>query len=568
MRRLVLGLVVGFFGLAFAPHAAAETAPTPEQLIDQLAGINCNGPGLYSHFPYEDFWAVVPDPNPKWHLEGRKPDCVPDAMRALVRLGAAALPALVRHVSDTRSTHLRVGFKVDPEKLEIGGQIFGTEYDSRAHAYKEEAFAGPFVEACKGASCAKEASFWEPYTIRVGDVCFTIIGQIVNRELVAARYQPTAIVIVNSPIQQPWLAEQVSADWSDVDAEGLRDALLADLHTPLRPAPPGYKPRWKKDLPYEEREAGALERLYAGALRRLRFYYPGTYAALTGDDLAKRQEFEQQEAKRYAGYPERPPEELIDDLTSINCRLSGVTDTTVPVGFLAQNGSMEDVSSVLFEQVGKYRSRAFCNDTSVRNVMAHGLTELPALIRHLDDKRPTKLVIGKDLRRGTATEGTQFFAEEYNPRHQVWPMTGCIIDGSCENKRPFTKPYRVKVGDICFVLIGQIVNRELNAVRYQPTAIVMVNSPVETPALAARVRADWSGIDSEGVRNSLLADLHATKLEGAPDASSEAAVLERVHSGALLRLRYYFPDAYASLTGADLEKRAAFEKAEREATDD
>jgi len=41
-------------------------------------------------------------------------------------------------------------------------------------------------------------------------------------------------------------------------------------------------------------------------------------------------------------------------------------------------------------------------------------------------------------------------------------------------------------------------------------------------------------------------------------------VLEQVHWGALRRLRYYFPNTYASLTGADLEIRAAFEKAEQE----
>jgi hypothetical protein len=121
----------------------------------------------------------------------------------------------------------------------------------------------------------------------------------------------------------------------------------------------------------------------------------------------------------------------------------------------------------------------------------------------------------------------------------------------------------VKVGDVCFVLIGQIVNRLLNAVRYQPTAIMMVNSPTESPELAKWVRADWGGIDDEGVKNSLLGDLHTTKLEDVSDAETESQLLERIHSGALVRLRFYFPDTYASLTGADLEMRKAFERAER-----
>ena len=37
------------------------------------------------------------------------------------------------------------------------------------------------------------------------------------------------------------------------------------------------------------------ERFINGALRRLRFYYPKTYASLTGDDLKKREAFETEE---------------------------------------------------------------------------------------------------------------------------------------------------------------------------------------------------------------------------------------------------------------------------------
>ena len=98
MKNFMLRLAMAAACLAVASPALA--APTPDQLIDQLAQIDCHGPGLYPYFPYEDFWAVVPDPDPKSHLEGHEPDCVPDAMRALVRLGPQALPALIRHIGD------------------------------------------------------------------------------------------------------------------------------------------------------------------------------------------------------------------------------------------------------------------------------------------------------------------------------------------------------------------------------------------------------------------------------------------------------------------------------------
>ncbi len=95
--------------LILAPRAMAQGNPTPDQLIGQLAQIDCNGPGLYEYSQFEDFWAVIPESFPRGHLQGDKPDCVPDAMRALVRLGPQALPALVRHIDDARPAALTIG---------------------------------------------------------------------------------------------------------------------------------------------------------------------------------------------------------------------------------------------------------------------------------------------------------------------------------------------------------------------------------------------------------------------------------------------------------------------------
>ena len=255
------------------------------------------------------------------------------------------------------------------------------------------------------------------------------------------------------------------------------------------------------------------------------------------------------------------PERYIDDLRTLDCPIPGVSDTGTFDGFLAQRDSLKPMTTLLIEQQGQLRIPAQCQNASVSAIMHIGPAALPALLRHLDDMRPTKLVIGRDIR--NETFGGQFFDNEYETRHLTWTSDRCRVDAPCEKQKPFDAPYTVKVGDVCFVLIGQIVNREWNAVRYQPTAIVLVNSPIETPELAKWVRADWAGIDDEGVKNSLLGDLHTTKLEDVSDADRESQLLERIHSGALVRLRYYFPDTYASLTGADLEQRKAFERAER-----
>jgi hypothetical protein len=256
------------------------------------------------------------------------------------------------------------------------------------------------------------------------------------------------------------------------------------------------------------------------------------------------------------------PEQLIDGLVFIDCPLPGASDTGTFDGFLGEEKSVETSSTLLVAQQGKLRMPAPCRNADVQNIMHIGPTALPALLRHLDDNRPTGLVVGQDM--SNETFGGQFFSDEYETRHLAWTSTRCTTDALCEKRRSFDQPYTVKIGDVCFVLIGQIVNRELNAVRYQPTAIVIVNSPIEMPELAKRVLADWAGIDGNGVKKSLLADLHATKLEDVADPDAESQLLEQIHSGALIRLRYYFPDTYAALAGADLVARDAFERAERE----
>jgi hypothetical protein len=304
MKYLVIFIAIGAFWFAFTPQASAQAAPPPDQLIDQLAQIDCNGPGLYEYQPYTDFWAVLDDPEPQLHLKAPRPDCIPEAMRTLVRLGPQALPALVRHIADPRLTGLKIGEKQDPNVSHLGGQFFTEEYDPRAHAFHVYSLPWAFVEepACVGATCLSPPVFDEPYTIRVGDVCFVLVGQIVNRYLIAAHYQMTARVHVNSPVETPALAAKVRADWAGVDADGLRASLLADLRTQLRPAPPEYSRKFRHGLRnrspnYMQIEASALQGLYAGALRRLRFYYPDEYAALRGADLRKRLAFERAERR-------------------------------------------------------------------------------------------------------------------------------------------------------------------------------------------------------------------------------------------------------------------------------
>jgi hypothetical protein len=182
----------------------------------------------------------------------------------------------------------------------------------------------------------------------------------------------------------------------------------------------------------------------------------------------------------------------------------------------------------------------------MRELVRRGPGALPILLRHLDDKRPTNLNINTRLL--TWTE----FGDEYHPRIPAFkPTCGSFCLGK-EFKEPrmFKGPYLVKIGDVCFVLIGQIVNRYLTAVLYDPPGGMIVNSPIEAPSLSERTRADWDNLDAQGHEASLLADVKAS-----PNMS--------FFRGGLARLRFYYPNAYAKLYGEDAKKRDAFEIEEK-----
>ncbi|MBV9990672.1 MAG: hypothetical protein JOZ72_05200 [Alphaproteobacteria bacterium] len=210
---------------------------------------------------------------------------------------------------------------------------------------------------------------------------------------------------------------------------------------------------------------------------------------------------------------EQPVDALVGMLTSIDADAPGIDDAGMYDSFLADDAPPQF-------RVGQLPLHPPTIHPAMRELVRRGAAALPALLAHLDDVRPTRLAIGREIE-PLDVFGGQFFADEYDPRRPGERIHECPMDNTC---RSFDHPYRVRVGDVCEVLIGQIVNRRLYAVRYQPTQIVYVNSPVETPALAALIRKDWTGVDSAALAASLREDLHGDRAEGA-----------------LRRLRFYYP---------------------------
>jgi len=259
-------------------------------------------------------------------------------------------------------------------------------------------------------------------------------------------------------------------------------------------------------------------------------------------------------------YSQKSVAELIDDLTQLDSESVAIHSSYLPpVGFIAD----ETPVSLRTSSEGVVVPDA---PPQMRELVRRGPIALPELIKHLDDKRPTKLEVGRLP--ASHAFSAKFFGHMYDPRVRDW-----------EQKGPPHPPwksiwikdtYTLKVGDVCYVLIGQIVHRDLAAVRPVPTGLLVVSSPIEVPELLDLVKSDWGSGDAETVKASLLADIRATNYQ----VHAETVVNPKqqlfndqqhaiyVVNPALRRLRLYFPDIYRVLAGDDLTKKEEFERRE------
>ena len=231
-----------------------STNMSTSNLIDQLVGISSEGVGSHSTASFEGFVAL--DDDPRFHggvLGSNKPEVSP-IVQELVRRGLTALPDLIDHLGDGRSTRVTAG-----KDFPFMASWFGGEYESRYFNSQEN------QEIQISLDKLAKNEFELPgnkYTLRVGDLCFVIIGQIVNRNLSAVRYQPSACLVVNSPVATPGLATAIHKDWSGLTPESHRQSLANDA---MDPDP--------------DRTEAAIKRLW--------YYYPDSGEKLAGELLSR-----------------------------------------------------------------------------------------------------------------------------------------------------------------------------------------------------------------------------------------------------------------------------------------
>ena len=218
---------------------------------------------------------------------------------------------------------------------------------------------------------------------------------------------------------------------------------------------------------------------------------------------------------------------LIDQLARVGDSDTGYSGTMTGSGFLPL-GWRQFGAGLLFQKPSVQ------SDVMLRLVRA-GAAAVPHLAAHLDDQRPTGITLKYER-----FFGTVYFGDEYDFNARTTPAPKRLKERDSDDD---VKAYTVKAGDLCFVALGQIVNRNFNAVRYQPSAIIVLSSPTHSEAFRKIIADEWGKLTPEGHRASLLRDL--TEPDG-----------EARRNGASLRLAYYYPDALEPVALKELARPA------------
>lgn len=189
---------------------------------------------------------------------------------------------------------------------------------------------------------------------------------------------------------------------------------------------------------------------------------------------------------------------------------------------------------------------------ALKALVEMGPDSLPYLLEALSDKTPTKFRVDHRGGFGGMWYGDEFWGNPVNPREAK------ILEPLRRNRFPGEEPhldsYVVKVGDVCFVAIGQIVGRHYQTVRYQPTACIVINSPTERAKLREWVLAAWKSNDpARCLFESLLADYSTEGIYGGKGMDGWG-VGSNAQVAAAMRLLFYFPKETAPLIAARLKK--------------
>jgi hypothetical protein len=236
---------------------------------------------------------------------------------------------------------------------------------------------------------------------------------------------------------------------------------------------------------------------------------------------------------------------LIDELASIDRPDFGLSPTTFGSAFAALPELTRFQGGIIQIDHRHHTTSPFVE------LVKLGPKAMPFLLEALDDKRPTKLEMKHNRGFGSMWSAREIGANPMN-EHQ-WaalkkhPPTDVLGHGNN------LKAHTVTIGDVCFAIVGQITGSGYSAVRYQPTACIVINSPTLDPEISAFVRECWASPDpSRKLFDSLLIDF-CTRGKHQGEFLDHWSYGSRFQVSAATRLLYYFPELSAPIIAQRLD---------------
>ncbi len=227
--------------------------------------------------------------------------------------------------------------------------------------------------------------------------------------------------------------------------------------------------------------------------------------------------------------------QLIDQLVNVSQPDSGYAESFSGKVFLPY-GDSEELGTFVFGGTARQHSPVMLK------LVQAGAKAVPELLKHLSDDRLTKL---PTIEAGGGSWISFDNHYDFN-RATIGPQLNGTRTSTVHDSKTAAQSHEITVGDLCFVALGQIVNRHWDACRYQPTGGRIISSPTASPRLHQQIIDEWSKLDEATHRAKLLDDFRH------PDNVSRII-------GAYWRLSLYYPDEVEPLVLELLRKPLADE---------
>ena len=223
-----------------------------------------------------------------------------------------------------------------------------------------------------------------------------------------------------------------------------------------------------------------------------------------------------------------------DDIAGLIGKLAEVSEPSIGYSSYFSGSEFlpyEDSSQMsMFVLGATHRARS----ETLLKIVAKGAEAVPTLLKHLSDDRKINM---------KPMTGMMWisFQDEYDFNRRIRETAPAGVNGDSMDDVPHPDSHAVTVGDLCFVALGQIVNRNFRATRYQPTGGLVVSSPTHSQRLRNVLIRDWKEFTKEKHRQGLIQDFRKSDHED-----------RRI--GAYRRLSFYYPDAVEALVLEELRK--------------